>query len=89
MTSYQMLKYVLWLRGKSMQYNDNESEIKFWLQNMDIKKYSNVKAANYSGGTKRKLSTALAMVCFELNYWLCKVSILIICRLYRLVISQL
>ena len=60
MTAYEMLKYILIITGSSMDTLDEE--INMWLRKIDIVEYSNVRINCYSGGTKRKLNTAMAMV---------------------------
>lgn len=60
MTAYEMLKYILMISGSSMDTLDEE--INMWLRKIDIVEYSNVRISCYSGGTKRKLNTAMAMV---------------------------
>lgn len=60
MTGYEMLKYFAWVKGTSTKMLD--TTVKSWLKKMDLEKYGNVQIENYSGGTKRKLSTAIAMI---------------------------
>lgn len=73
MTAYQMLKFMALLRGvctigSCTSVDDNscanilEAEIDYWLTRLDLRKYRNVQVRHYSGGTKRKLQTATAMV---------------------------
>lgn len=60
MTSYQILKYMAMLRGLGVKELDNE--IMYWLEMLKLEKYQNIEIRHYSGGTKRKLNTAMAMV---------------------------
>lgn len=60
MTAYEILKYMAWIRG-TPRYK-LRSVVEKWLNEVDLMKYKNVKIKYYSGGTKRKLNTALAMV---------------------------
>ncbi|KAH8404862.1 hypothetical protein KR222_007399, partial [Zaprionus bogoriensis] len=65
MTAEQMLRYMALMRGLSMSRADAsgvEESVKFWLQKMHLVKYRNVQVRNYSGGTKRKLLAAMAMI---------------------------
>lgn len=62
MTSYEMLKYMAWIKGTSTTVFGEGAEANLWLRRMDLLKYRNVLIRNYSGGTKRKLNTALAMI---------------------------
>lgn len=68
MTAYEMLKYVLMISGSCSNFLDEE--INMWLRKIDIVEYSNVRISCYSGGTKRKLNTAIAMVntCFNCSF---------------------
>lgn len=75
MTAYEILKYMAWIRGVPRRRLDREVEK--WLKRADLVKYKNVKIKYYSGGTKRKLNTAIAMVwlsllhCFLVVYSSC------------------
>lgn len=60
MTAYEILKYMAWIRGVPRRKLGREVEK--WLKRVDLVKYKNVKIKYYSGGTKRKLNTAIAMV---------------------------
>lgn len=60
MTAYEILKYMAWIRGVPRRKLGREVEK--WLKRVDLMKYKNVKIKYYSGGTKRKLNTAIAMV---------------------------
>ena len=60
MTAYETLKFMAMLRGVETYKLDNE--IQYWLEQLKLKKYENVEVCHYSGGTKRKLNTAMAMV---------------------------
>lgn len=64
MTSYQTLRYMALLRG--IQTKHINAEVMYWLEKLDLIKYKNIQVRHYSGGTKRKLQTAAAMVC--VNY---------------------
>lgn len=59
MTSREMLKYMLMING-SMEDIDKQADA--WLRKMDIEKYRDRRIITYSGGTKRKLNTAMAMI---------------------------
>ncbi|XP_067622115.1 phospholipid-transporting ATPase ABCA3 isoform X3 [Eurosta solidaginis] len=61
MTAYQVLYYMAKLRGISNSSRVN-NEVLYWLQMLDIERYKDVEVRQYSGGTKRKLSAALAMI---------------------------
>lgn len=63
MTAYEILKYMAWIRGTPSQRIHREVET--WLKRMDLVRYKNTKIKFYSGGTKRKLNTAIAMVCSD------------------------
>lgn len=58
MTAYETLKYLALIKGVI----DVEAETKKWLYKCDLENYANVSVMNYSGGTKRKLNTAIAMI---------------------------
>lgn len=60
MTSHELLKYMAWIKGTP--YSDLNREADRWLKHMDLEKYKSVCSRDYSGGTKRKLNTALAMI---------------------------
>lgn len=60
MTAYEILKYMAWIRGTPR--HRIHREVEKWLKRMDLVRYKNVKIKYYSGGTKRKLNTAIAMV---------------------------
>lgn len=76
MTSYQTLKFMALLRGVTAtdttsssssnccNANKNilEDEIDYWMERLHLKKYRGIQVRHYSGGTKRKLQTATAMV---------------------------
>ncbi|KAH8393111.1 hypothetical protein KR215_010716, partial [Drosophila sulfurigaster] len=65
MTAQQCLHYMALLRGLSTNKNDMsgvDSNVQFWLQKMNLQKYQHVQVRNYSGGTKRKLLAAMAMI---------------------------
>lgn len=60
MTSYEIMTYIALLRGISIRTVD--SEVTYWLKELDLYPYRDIPIKYYSGGTKRKLSTAMAMV---------------------------
>lgn len=60
MTAYEILKYMAWIRGTPR--HRTHREVEKWLKRMDLTRYKNVQIKYYSGGTKRKLNTAIAMV---------------------------
>ncbi|XP_017494010.1 PREDICTED: ATP-binding cassette sub-family A member 17 isoform X6 [Rhagoletis zephyria] len=61
MTAYQILYYMAKLRGISDSSRAND-EVLYWLQQLDLRKYKDVDVRHYSGGTKRKLNAAMAMI---------------------------
>lgn len=60
MTAYETLKYMALIRG--IPFCKVDEETSKWLKNTDLCEYRDVPVKSYSGGTKRKLNTALAMV---------------------------
>lgn len=60
MTSYETLRYYAMLR--CVQPHRIHEEVMMWLRKVDIEKYKNTQVQFYSGGTKRKLNTAIAMI---------------------------
>lgn len=60
MTAYESLKFMALLRG--LEHNQIDKEVNRIMEKTDLSKYSNVRVSEFSGGTKRKLNTALAMV---------------------------
>ncbi|XP_073824278.1 engulfment ABC Transporter in the ovary [Musca autumnalis] len=60
MTAYQTLKYMALLRGIQNQYV--HEEVMYWIEKLDLMDFENVQSKHYSGGTKRKLQTAAAMI---------------------------
>ncbi|XP_064549091.1 phospholipid-transporting ATPase ABCA1 [Drosophila montana] len=65
MTAEQCLRLMALLRGLSWRGNepgDVENSVNFWLHKMHLLKYRHVAVRNYSGGTKRKLMAAMAMI---------------------------
>lgn len=60
MTAYETIKYMALMRGTP--FADIHSETEKLLKKTDLDKYTNVPVKFFSGGTKRKLNTALAMV---------------------------
>lgn len=64
MTAYETLKYMAMIRG--IPWSKIHTETDRWLKSTDLNEYRNRLVSTYSGGTKRKLNTALAMVCLAL-----------------------
>lgn len=60
LTAYETLKYIAWIKG--IEYNQLEQEVNMWLRKVDLMQYKNVPVYQYSGGTKRKLNAAIAMI---------------------------
>lgn len=60
MTSKEILKYMLMI-NRCSRY-DLDKQVDMWLRKVDIEKYRDRRISSYSGGTKRKLNTAMAMV---------------------------
>lgn len=60
MTSYEVLKYIALLRGISC--SEVNKEVETWLDKLDLVKYKDMQIRYYSGGTKRKLNAAIAMI---------------------------
>ncbi|XP_011295390.1 ATP-binding cassette sub-family A member 17 isoform X2 [Musca domestica] len=60
MTAYQTLKYMALLRG--IKYQHVHDEVMYWIEKLDLMDFKNVDVKHYSGGTKRKLQTAAAMI---------------------------
>lgn len=60
MTAYESLKFMALLRG--LDNDQIDKEVKRIIEKTDLSKYTDVRVSEYSGGTKRKLNTALAMV---------------------------
>lgn len=65
MTAYEILKYMAWIRGTPR--HRIHREVEKWLKRMDLARYKHIKIKFYSGGTKRKLNTAIAMVSFSIE----------------------
>jgi len=65
MTAEQCLHYMALLRGLSNAPAGQASvkeNVKYWLEKMHLTKYQQVQVRHYSGGTKRKLLAAMAMI---------------------------
>lgn len=65
MTAEQSLRFMALMRGLSSSKEDQagvEASVQFWLHKMNLLKYRDVQVRNYSGGTKRKLLAAMAMI---------------------------
>lgn len=60
MTSYETLRYYAMLR--CIPPGRMHEEVMMWIRKVDIEKYKNTQVQFYSGGTKRKLNTAIAMI---------------------------
>jgi ABC-type glutathione transport system ATPase component len=60
LSAYEILKYVAWVRGVPRQ--NLPEEVEYWLRRVDIEQYRDRPVELCSGGTKRKLNTAVAMV---------------------------
>lgn len=60
LTGREMLQLFASLRGVSRANVDNE--VNKWLSLMGLQQYENRKCGTYSGGNKRKLSTAMALI---------------------------
>lgn len=60
MTSKEMLKYMLMINGCNRY--DLDAQVEKWLRKVDIEKYRDKRISSYSGGTKRKLNTVMAMI---------------------------
>ncbi|RWS17143.1 ATP-binding cassette sub-family A member 3-like protein [Dinothrombium tinctorium] len=60
LTSREMLEFYANIRG--VPKNELHSTVKQMLYLTDLEKYSDIVANNYSGGNKRKLSLAIAMI---------------------------
>lgn len=58
MTAFETIKYMALIKGVASV----EAETNEWLRKCDLEEYRNVPVGNYSGGTKRKLNTAIAMI---------------------------
>lgn len=73
MTAYEILKYMAWIRGTPR--HRIHREVEKWLKRMDLTRYKHVKIKYYSGGTKRKLNTAIAMVIINTFFMLLKYAV--------------
>jgi ATP-binding cassette, subfamily A (ABC1), member 3 len=62
MTAYEILKYFAWIRGVPRHLLPNT--VDYWLRRVDIDEFRDRQVQYFSGGTKRKLNTAVAMVGF-------------------------
>ncbi|KAL9874745.1 phospholipid-transporting ATPase ABCA3-like isoform 1-T1 [Glossina fuscipes fuscipes] len=60
MTGYQTLKYMAFLRGINAPHVHHAAI--YWLEKLDLLNYKDIQVKYYSGGTKRKLQTAAAMI---------------------------
>lgn len=65
MTAYESLKYMALLRGSLSSGLDKR--VMQMLRKTDLEQYKNVMCGKFSGGTKRKLNTAMAMVMFKIH----------------------
>lgn len=59
MTAYETIKYMAMMRGTSAATID--ADVKKLMRSTDLSAYADVPVKYYSGGTKRKLNTAIAM----------------------------
>ncbi|XP_023163900.2 ATP-binding cassette sub-family A member 2 isoform X2 [Drosophila hydei] len=66
MTAEQCLRLMALLRGLPLRSEDSGTTVKnnveYWLNKMNLTKYRDVAVKCYSGGTKRKLLAAMAMI---------------------------
>lgn len=78
-----------WIRGTPR--HRIHKEVEKWLKRMDLTRYKHVTIKCYSGGTKRKLNTAIAMVCFCSKFLYCrkKNEDEINCRFFQIAVPQL
>lgn len=60
MTARELLKYMLMINGCNRY--DLDAQVEKWLRKVDIEKYRDRRISSFSGGTKRKLNTAMAMI---------------------------
>ena len=60
MTGREMLTLFARLRG--MNSNEIEDEVNHWISEVGIEEYADRKCGTYSGGNKRKLNVAQALV---------------------------
>lgn len=60
MTPYETIKFMAMVRGTP--FSEIDADVRQLLKNTDLESYTNVKVKSLSGGTKRKLNTAMAMV---------------------------
>lgn len=60
MTARELLKYMLMINGCNRY--DLDAQVEKWLRKVDIEKYRDQRISSFSGGTKRKLNTAMAMI---------------------------
>lgn len=60
MTPFETIKFMAMVRGTAL--SEIDADVRQLLKNTDLDSYTNVKVKNLSGGTKRKLNTAMAMV---------------------------
>lgn len=70
MTAYQTLRYMALLRG--ILHKHVHEEVMYWIEQLDLVHFKNVQVKHYSGGTKRKLQTATAMVSPKCYFMVCK-----------------
>lgn len=60
MTAREMLKYMLMINGCNIY--DLDAQVEKWLRKVDLEKYRDKRISSFSGGTKRKLNTAMSMI---------------------------
>uniref|UniRef100_A0A1L8DYE0 Putative lipid exporter abca1 n=2 Tax=Nyssomyia neivai TaxID=330878 RepID=A0A1L8DYE0_9DIPT len=61
LTAQETLKYFARMRGISGT-EELQNEVDTWLRRVDLEDYRHIQVKFYSGGTKRKLNTAIAMI---------------------------
>ncbi|GAB0099765.1 ATP-binding cassette sub-family A member 2 [Sergentomyia squamirostris] len=61
LTAYETLRYFAQMRGVPLG-PELRNEVETWLKRVDLEEYRDVQVKYYSGGTKRKLNTAIAMI---------------------------
>ncbi|EDW77243.2 uncharacterized protein Dwil_GK18193 [Drosophila willistoni] len=65
MTAEQCLRYMAMLRGLRVGKegaDSVEANVEYWLDKIHLTKYRQIQVCHYSGGTKRKLLAAMAMI---------------------------
>lgn len=67
MTGYETIKYISMIRG--IPFNRLHTDVMKLLEKTDLLAYAHVPIKLYSGGTKRKLNTAIAIVSFAFVFY--------------------